>query len=352
MVSKIKLTNFRKFKNLELDIDKDIVVLHGDNAVGKSTILEAISLITNGKSPWANTDEYISTDQEEDIPFCRIEISTKEDGEEKTYSYYKTNSRRILKINDKNTPIRKFFEETASTIFNPEKIEILMISPSKRREFLDEIISTLDYEYVETLKQFRKVLKQRNAYLKKLSKQFYDKGIIARNDPQLNFWTNEFLKSAEKIQEMRERLSKRIATKKLKVEYIKSNSDIALEDALEHSKKRDIATGYTNVGPHRDDWELINGMNIKKYGSRGEKRLSIGKLIFEVQKIMKKELGYYPILLLDDIASELDKKNTAEIFKPEILNKQQTFITIIDYKNLPKEVIDKAQLINLNEIPA
>ena len=227
-----------------------------------------------------------------------------------------------------------------------------MISPSKRREFLDEIISTLDYEYVETLKQFRKVLKQRNAYLKKLSKQFYDKGIIARNDPQLNFWTNEFLKSAEKIQEMRERLSKRIATKKLKVEYIKSNSDIALEDALEHSKKRDIATGYTNVGPHRDDWELINGMNIKKYGSRGEKRLSIGKLIFEVQKIMKKELGYYPILLLDDIASELDKKNTAEIFKPEILNKQQTFITIIDYKNLPKEVIDKAQLINLNEIPA
>ena len=348
MVSKIKLTNFRKFKNLELDIDKDIVVLHGDNAVGKSTILEAISLITNGKSPWASADEYISTEQEEETPFCRIEITMKEEAEEKVYSYYKTNLRRVLKINDKNTPIKKFFEETASTIFNPEKIEILMISPSKRREFLDEIISTLDYEYVETLKQFRKVLKQRNAYLKKLSKQFYDKGIIARNDPQLNFWTKEFLKEATKIQEMRERLSKRMKTKDLKIEYIKSNGDITLEDALENSKKRDIATGYTNVGPHRDDWELINGMNIKKYGSRGEKRLSIGKLIFEVQKIMKKELGYYPILLLDDIASELDKKNTAEIFTPEILNKQQTFITIIDYKNLPKEVVKNAQLIDLN----
>jgi DNA replication and repair protein RecF len=348
MIRHIKLTNFRKFKNLELDIDKDIVVLHGDNAVGKSTILEAISLITNGKSPWASADEYISTEQEEETPFCRIEITMKEEAEEKVYSYYKTNLRRVLKINDKNTPIKKFFEETASTIFNPEKIEILMISPSKRREFLDEIISTLDYEYVETLKQFRKVLKQRNAYLKKLSKQFYDKGIIARNDPQLNFWTKEFLKEATKIQEMRERLSKRMKTKDLKIEYIKSNGDIALEDALENSKKRDIATGYTNVGPHRDDWELINGMNIKKYGSRGEKRLSIGKLIFEVQKIMKKELGYYPVLLLDDIASELDKKNTGEIFKPEILNKQQTFITIIDYKNLPKEVVKNAQLIDLN----
>ena len=348
MIRHIKLTNFRKFKNLELDIDKDIVVLHGDNAVGKSTILEAISLITNGKSPWASADEYISTEQEEETPFCRIEITMKEEAEEKVYSYYKTNLRRVLKINDKNTPIKKFFEETASTIFNPEKIEILMISPSKRREFLDEIISTLDYEYVETLKQFRKVLKQRNAYLKKLSKQFYDKGIIARNDPQLNFWTKEFLKEATKIQKMRKRLSKRMKTKDLKIEYIKSNGDIALEDALENSKKRDIATGYTNVGPHRDDWELINGMNIKKYGSRGEKRLSIGKLIFEVQKIMKKELGYYPVLLLDDIASELDKKNTGEIFKPEILNKQQTFITIIDYKNLPKEVVKNAQLIDLN----
>lgn len=347
MIRKIKLTNFRKFKNYEIDIEKDIVVFHGDNAVGKSTLLEAIYILTNGKSPWASSDEYIHTEQNCDDTYCRVEI-TVEDDEEKTYSYYKSTSRRILKINEKNVPVKKFFEETASTIFNPEKIEILMISPSKRREFLDEIISTLDYEYVETLKQFRKILRQRNAYLKKLSKQFYEKGVIARNDPQLNFWTKEFLKVAEKIQKMRETLAERMKTKDLKIEYIKSNSEIALEDALENSKKRDIATGHTNVGPHRDDWELINGKNIKKFGSRGEKRLSIGKLIFEVQKIMRKELGYYPILLLDDIASELDKKNTAEIFKPEILNKQQTFITIIDYKNLPKEVLEKAQLVDLN----
>ena len=349
MIRRIKLTNFRKFKDFEIDITKDIVVFHGDNAVGKSTLLEAMYILSNGKSPWAVSDEYIQTEQDCDDSYCRVEITIKEE-EEKIYSYYKSSNRRILKINEKNVPVKKFFEETAATIFNPEKIEILMISPSKRREFLDEIISTLDYEYVETLKQFRKVLKQRNAYLKKLSKQFYEKGIIARNDPQLNFWTKEFLKEAEKIQKMREVLSKRMKTKDLKIEYIKSNNDIALEDALENSKKRDIATGYTNVGPHRDDWELINGKNIKKFGSRGEKRLSIGKLIFEVQKIMKKELGYYPILLLDDIASELDKKNTAEIFKPEIVNKQQTFITIIDYKNLPKKVLKNAQLVDLNNL--
>lgn len=224
-----------------------------------------------------------------------------------------------------------------------------MISPSKRREFLDEILSTLDYEYVEILKNFRKVLMQRNAYLKKLSKLFYEKGIIARNDPQLIFWTKEFIKQADIIQHMRESLSKKLHTNDLKIEYIKSNEDIVLEDALEKSTKRDIATGYTNIGPHRDDWRLINGKDIKKYGSRGEKRLSIGKLIFETQKIMKKELGYYPILLLDDIASELDEKNTANIFDPKILDKQQTFITIINYKNLPKSVLKNAQLIDLNK---
>lgn len=207
----------------------------------------------------------------------------------------------------------------------------------------------MDYEYVEILKNFRKVLTQRNAYLKKLSKLFYEKGIIARNDPQLIFWTKEFIKQADIIQHMRESLSKKLHTNDLKIEYIKSNEDIVLEDALEKSTKRDIATGYTNIGPHRDDWRLINGKDIKKYGSRGEKRLSIGKLIFETQKIMKKELGYYPILLLDDIASELDEKNTANIFDPKILGKQQTFITIINYKNLPKSVLKNAQLIDLNK---
>ncbi len=165
---------------------------------------------------------------------------------------------------------------------------------------------------------------------------------LHRNDPQLNFWTKEFLKY-ERIQEMIV-LSKRMKTNDLKIEYIKSNGDIALEDALRSQRREILQQGIRNVGPHRDDWELINGKNIKKYGSR-EKRLSIGKLIFEVQNIMKKELGYYPILLLDDIASEIDEKNTADIFKSEILNKQQTFIIIIDINTFLKEVQKSSLLI-------
>ncbi len=130
--------------------------------------------------------------------------------------------------------------------------------------------------------------------------------------------------------------------------YIKSNGDDKLADALENSKKRDIATGYTNVGPHRDDWILSNGEDIKKFGSRGEKRLAIGQMIFKKQEIIAEKLGFYPILLLDDIASELDEKNSKKIFDKKLLKKQQTFLTIIDPNNLPNDVIKNAQLIDLN----
>ncbi|MHC1716531.1 MAG: DNA replication/repair protein RecF [Candidatus Dojkabacteria bacterium] len=344
MIKRIKLTNFRQFKKLELNFEKNVVVLHGNNAIGKSSILEAICLITNGTSPWASSDEFISYDQNTDEKYTRIEMET----QDYTFSFFKDKSKKELKIDGHNTTAKKFFEKNASTIFNPEQIEILMISPSKRRNFIDDAIVIVDYEYVDTLKTFNKVLKQRNAYLKKLSKNFYEKGIIARNDPQLNFWTNEFISISNIIQSKRLGIVKEVSSKEFKLEYIKSNKDSSLEECIEDSKKRDIATGYTNIGPHRDDWDLINGKNIKKFGSRGEKRLAIGKLIFRIQEIVKKHSGTYPILLLDDISSELDKDNTKLIFEKENIEKQQTFITVISYKELPKDILSSSQLIDLN----
>lgn len=346
MITNIKLTNFRKFKSLDLNIQSKLVVLHGNNARGKSTVLEAIYLLTNGKSPWAISDEFINTDQNMSEKFTRIEMTNND----KVYSLYKNAGTRVLKIDDQKVSPRKFFDQNASTIFNPEQIEILMISASARRKFLDEIISTVDYEYIETLTLFRKVLRQRNAYLKKLAKKFYDYGIVAINDVQLNFWTAEFLRLSEIIQTERVRIIDEMYSDDIHIEYTKSNGDTLLADAIENSKRRDIATGYTNIGPHRDDWQLINGKNIRQFGSRGEKRISIGKLVFKTQDVIKNRLDYYPILLLDDIASELDEENTKSIFNKKELDKQQTFITIIDKKDLPKAIIKDAQFIDLNNL--
>ena len=345
MIRSIKLTNFRRFEDVQIDIEKDIVVLYGDNAQGKSTILEAIYLLTNGKSPWASSDEFVNNTQDEEDKFARIEIAT----EEHLFAFFKDHSRRICKIDNQNTTPKKFFQSNASTIFNPEQIEILMISPSHRRDFLDEVICKIDYEYNDTLAKFRKVLRQRNAYLKKLAKRFYDQGIIARNDTQLNFWTNEFVEFAKIIQKKRIELINELSDDDFRIEYIKSNKE-DLDVAVEDAKKKDIVTGCSNVGPQRDDWDIIVEKNIKKFGSRGEKRLAIGNLIFRIQDVLNDELGFYPILLLDDIASELDKSNTKKIFGERHISKQQTFITIVNYKELPEEIIKKAQLIDLNSI--
>ena len=345
MIRSIKLTNFRRFEDVQIDIEKEIVVLYGDNAQGKSTILEAIYLLTNGKSPWAVSDEFVNNTQNEKDKFARIEIAT----DEHLFAFFKDQNRRVCKIDNQNTTPKKFFQINASTIFNPEQIEILMISPSHRRDFLDEVICKIDYEYNDTLAKFRKVLRQRNAYLKKLAKKFYDQGIIARNDTQLNFWTNEFVELAKVIQKKRIDLINELSDDDFRIEYVKSNKE-DLDVAVEEAKKKDIVTGCSNVGPQRDDWEIIVEKNIKKFGSRGEKRLAIGNLIFRIQDVLNDELGFYPILLLDDIASELDNSNTKKIFGEHHISKQQTFITIVDYKQLPKEIIAKAQLIDLNTI--
>jgi DNA replication and repair protein RecF len=345
MIKSIKLTNFRRFEDVQIDITKDIVVLYGNNAQGKSTILEAIYLLTNGKSPWAVSDEFVNNTQNDEDKFARIEIAT----DEHLFAFFKDQSRRVCKIDNMNTTPKKFFQSNASTIFNPEQIEILMISPSRRRDFLDEVISQIDYEYNDTLAQFRKVLRQRNAYLKKLAKKFYEQGIIARNDTQLNFWTNEFVNLSKIIQTKRLELIDDLSSDGFTLEYIKSNKE-ELEECIENAKKRDIVTGCSNIGPQRDDWEIIVEKNIKKYGSRGEKRLAIGNLIFRVQDVLNKKLGFYPILLLDDIASELDPKNTHKIFGEENIKKQQTFITIINHLELPEEILKNAQLIDLNNI--
>jgi DNA replication and repair protein RecF len=148
-------------------------------------------------------------------------------------------------------------------------------------------------------------------------------------------------------------MCKKLSKGDFNVKYISNIEDFSqtkdlLEKEIEKSKKRDIATGYTNTGAHREDWQIHENQDVKKYGSRGQKRLAIGKLIFRTQDVFAKENGYYPTLLLDDISSELDKSNTKEILNKDLLSKQQSFITVIDTKNLPKDIVDNAQLIDLS----
>ncbi|KKR05587.1 MAG: replication and repair protein RecF protein [candidate division WS6 bacterium GW2011_GWF2_39_15] len=357
MIKSLKLTNFRQFKNKRFDFEDGLIVITGRNTKGKSSILEAIYYLTNGQSPWSdNVDLY-----NEDLDYFRIDAEIEIDGYTNLYSVYRDKMKRMYQIDKKTTTPRRFFRQLSSTLFSPEQIEILLISPSKRREFLDDFCSKIDTDYDEINNKYKKILRHRNAYVKKLSKQFYETGIVPEIDKQLMYWSEELAKASVQLILKRLKYIDLLNNGDFKVVY-KSTLDIdELEDLLTENElyklhlekykagaKRDIALGYTNIGAHRDDWSIMDGKDIKRFGSRGEKRLAIIKLIYFTHSTFAKTKGFYPFLMLDDIPSELDDENIIKIFNEEILNKQQTFITAIRREEIPENILLKSQVIELD----
>ncbi len=358
MINSLTLKNFRSFKNKALTFDKNITVIHGDNAKGKSTVLEAIYLILNGSTPWGgNHESFLNYDDIKDKYFT-ITIGI----DDNNLTLYEDSSSKSFLIDKKKTTKKKFFNFQKANLFSPEQIELLMYLPQKRRDFLDDLISKVDIDYAEKIVLYNRVLRQRNSYLKKLSKTFYETGEINQNDPQIDYWTKSLVELAGKIMIRRCEIIEKLQSQNFFVEYRPSLSLNFFENMLDEVElkkiylkqmkeniKKDIATGFTNIGTHRDDWGIFSAkQDLKKFGSRGEKRLAIARLILQTQEIYKKYLGYYPILLLDDISAELDKDNAEKIFKEKILQKQQTFIATIDDKQIPKEILKKAQRIKLS----
>jgi DNA replication and repair protein RecF len=242
-----------------------------------------------------------------------------------------------------------------------------MISPGRRRAFIDRIITRIDPEYKDILTTYEKTLRQRNAYLKRLSKHYFDCGDLDFADTQLAFWTKEIAKRNAEIMQLRERYIDIIgkSTQGVKMKYLPSiniNSggflgmirvdDLAkqIECQLNEKLKRDIILGYSNLGIHRDDWALKTDKDIHRFGSRGEKRLALINVIFSIQNLHKDYLEYYPILLLDDISSELDDINVVKILSSEYLSKQQVFLTSIrEDKNIKGFRKAKNKVIDLNK---
>jgi DNA replication and repair protein RecF len=349
-ITSIHLRNFRKFDKLDIELTDGINIIQAANAKGKSTILEAVHLLTNGHSPWTSDHaDMISYNNDKNTHF-RIEAKL-HNGKETVIALFHENGVNQFFIDNKKTLRKKFSALTCSNIFSPEQIELLMISPSKRREFLDNLIVKIDLDYKEDLLKFERILRQRNAYLKKLSKKFYDTGEIAQDDQQLEFWTKEFATASTKLMSRRSAIIEELSqnTNGFKVKYHPSLTLNLFEDlgkineiAQIHYKelinffRRDIALGYTKTGAHRDDWGITTDKDVKRFGSRGEKRIAIGKLIFQTQELFKKYLGYYPILLLDDISSELDDSNIKKLLSKEFLNKQQVIITTLRDMKLEK----------------
>lgn len=357
MIKKLKLTNFRQFKKYECDLDNDLVIIHADNTKGKSTIIEAIYLITNQSSPFTSKlEELISYSSGEE--YFRIEIlhQHEEDLTHEMALYQDLKQKQFIKDGHKTTR-KKFTEQMASTIFSPEQIETLMFSSQKRREYLNHLISKMDPEYEEQVNLLGKILRQRNAYLKKLAKRFYESGSIDLEDRQLLYWSEVFAKASAKVSFARQHFLAQLKNNDFFIQFepsIEPNDQADQEklindhlQSLVQNLRRDVATGHTTTGAHRDDWSIHSDKDIKKFGSRGEKRMAISRMIFRNQELLAQQLDFYPTLLLDDISSELDINNTEKILRDSIKKGQQVIVSTISLEGFPKDLLKVATIINL-----
>ena len=342
-IKKVKLENFRNYDTSEIIFNKNLNNIFGDNAQGKTNILEAIFICGLGKSFRTNQDkELININKE----FAKVEIEYfKKDREGKIR--LELNQKKDFFINDiKVKKVSDILGKIYVVLFTPQDINILKNDPSKRRRFLNIMISQLRPMYVHILNKYNKTLEQRNNYLKQI--KYENKSI-----EMLDIWDEQLVDLGKKIyiyrKEFLEKINKKIKNIHLLTTQNKENIEIKYKSniidenkyliELKNKRNADIQKGYTSVGIHRDDFDIfINNENISIYGSQGQQRSSIISLKLAEAETIYEEIDEYPIILLDDFMSELDKKRIKGFI--ENIKENQVIITSTEKILLDKNEIN------------
>ena len=335
-IKSLKIENFRNIKDIQIFPSDEMNVIYGENAQGKTNIIEAIWLFTGAKSFRGAKDEELKRFSCEK---ARLKIEFEAEKIEKS-AQIEINDKRIACLNEK--PLKSVSHLAGkfnAIIFSPTDLRLLSDGPKVRRKFLDMAICQLYPTYIEILRGYTKAVTQRN----KILKDFKNNSSVL---PLLDVFENEIALSGEKIIKYRLRyieilkefipeIYKGISNgrENLEIEYISSNTGENLLTDLKNSRKEDMFTYKTSVGPHRDDLEFkINGISAKNFGSQGQKRSVALSLKLAEAEILKKNTGEYPICLLDDIMSELDPKRQNFILNH--IKEMQTFLSCCDPETL------------------
>ncbi|MCI9000974.1 MAG: DNA replication/repair protein RecF [Clostridia bacterium] len=350
-LKRIKLVNFRNYQQQEIELSPNMNLFFGENAQGKTNILEAVFLCAIGKSFRAKKEkELINLEKKQ--AFVEIEYE-KSDRSGKIKIIL--DDKKTIFLNDiKQSKLSDILGKINMVMFSPDDIEILKSSPAKRRRFLNIMISQLRPHYVHSLNMYQKTLEQRNNYLRQIVKEnkpeemleIWDES-LANYAKEIYEYRNEFVgKIKEKISDIHSQITDR--QEELKIKYISDceNKETYKEELIK-SRKADIERGYTSKGIHRDDiYFFINKKQVNIYGSQGQNRTVILSLKLAELEIIKDETEEYPILLLDDFMSELDGKRR-ENFLKNIYN-TQILITCTEEFTICEKMCKNFQVKNGN----
>ena len=342
-IKNIKIKNFRNYNFQEINLDKKTNIFFGENAQGKTNIIEAIFLSSMGKSFRAKKDnEMIKFGEYNSIIEVEFEKSDR-DGKIKIELGKKKN---IYLNKIKLKKLSELLGNINVVIFTPDDIDILKGGPQNRRKFLDIMISQLKPNYMHILTLYLKTLEQRNNYLRQIK-------LENKNEELLDIWDEKLADYAIVINKYRKEFINKIKNKikiihseitsnkeEIEIEYISEcNNKEEFLELLKQRRKLDIIKGFTTKGIHRDDFMIyINKQAVNIYGSQGQNRTAVLSLKLSELQVIYDEIGEYPILLLDDFMSELDN-NRRKSFLENIKN-TQVIITCteeINIKDLEKK---------------
>ncbi len=345
-VKNIRLINIRNYKSINLDLNKNINVFIGKNAQGKTNLIESIYMCATGRSFRTNRDREIINflKNEAYIGTCInlgnndkfIEIKMQRD------------KPKIIRIN--KTELRNYRELNSGlfvVLFSPDDLRIIKDGPQERRNFVDSLISQLRPVYNYNLNRYKKILFQRNNLLKSNKFKKDTKNLLDLFDVQIaKVGTSiiiERYRYINALSDMSKDIHKMISKDKEEitlnyssnVHIFKNKEEIENNyiNLLKKNIERDLEYGTTEIGPHRDDLLIfINDKDAKIFGSQGQQRTVVLSMILSEVELIKNEIGEYPVLLLDDVFSELDEERREYLVK--FLDKMQVFITLTDSENL------------------
>ena len=359
-INRLKLRNFRNYEELEVNFGDSLNVFVGKNAQGKTNLLESIYYCCIGKSfksvkdkdiiKWNHEDGYIKVEAEKKYRDLSVEVK------------FSKKSKKIVMVN--SLPIKRIGEligELNIVFFSPNELKLVKESPEERRKFMDIDISQINKRYFYQLSRYEKILGNRNKLLKNSEN-------IQVVKETVDIWDRALVQSAKKIAFERDKFVKSIAPytqkaqsylsggkEEIELRYISGcgvNLDEKFEEnfdkLLKKNLEKDFKLGYTTLGVHRDDIDIfLNGVEVKSFGSQGQQRTVALSLKLAELENMYNEVGEYPILMLDDVFSELDSDRQERLLK--FSSRTQTFISTTENKNLNgiEYLISNGKILNI-----
>ena len=383
-LSHLSLNEFRNYRHLELSLGKGLFIFYGENAQGKTNLLEAVSMLATGSSFHASSDREVvswyAPDHitrilgnvkrgEDDVQLEMVIFDPTplkvEDQAPRTIELPASTQRKRVKVNTIPKKVIDLIGQMKVVVFAPTDLHLVEGSPDERRRFLDRALCQLKPRYCQALLQYRKIITQRSALLKRIRDNQEDPGMLDYLDDKLTGLANliifERRRMLDSLNEQTYVLQEALSggREHLQIVYrpsFKVDPAWSTEEAQQHYRtqlrevrRKELLQGVCLLGPHRDDLEfLVNDVNMLTYGSRGQQRtVALSAKLAELA-YMRACTGDEPVLLLDDVFSELDAQRRGHLLS-EVLQHEQVLLTTTDLTSFPAEILAQAHIYQVIE---